>query len=295
MISSRWRDDRTTARLLSPDASASSERVQLVHERATCQVGDRAGVFSVDGSTLDGAAIGSTITQSAVLRERPARVASVHGLGRCASQATTASAAPAESRASVALTRSSRGRMGRTGVDVQPAPGPTLTLRSCRREGGFALATEVLTRALDEAGARYRLSPHAHTESAVVHGGCARPRPGRRREDIRSDDSRRLRAGGAPHLGADRPTQAARGPRRRQDECPPRIRRGPRADHPEFDLGAVPPIGGSRRDPVIIDSRLAERDSLVPEAGSHEESVRVPTGDLLRVSEAEIADIRVDS
>ena len=57
----------------------------------------------------------------------------------------------------------------------------------------------------------------------------------------------------------------------------------------------MPPIGGSRRDPVIIDSRLAERDSLVPEAGSHEESVRVPTSDLLRVSEAEIADIRVDS
>jgi len=94
MISSRWRDDRTTARLPSHDTSASSERVQLVHERATCQVGDRAGAFSVDGSTLDGAAIGSMITQSAVLRERPARVASVHGLGRCASQATTASAAP---------------------------------------------------------------------------------------------------------------------------------------------------------------------------------------------------------
>jgi hypothetical protein len=28
--------------------------------------------------------------------------------------------------------------------------------------------------------------------------------------------------------------------------------------------------------------------------GSHEESVRVPTGDLLRVSEAEVADICVD-
>ena len=65
-------------------------------------------------------------------------------------------------------------------------------------------------------------------------------------------------------------------------------------DYPEFELGAVPPIGGSRRDPVIIDSRLAERDSLVLEAGSHEESVRVPISDLLRVGEAEIADICVD-
>jgi prolyl-tRNA editing enzyme YbaK/EbsC (Cys-tRNA(Pro) deacylase) len=56
----------------------------------------------------------------------------------------------------------------------------------------------------------------------------------------------------------------------------------------------VPPIGGGRRDPVVIDSRLAERDSLVLEAGSHEESVRVPTSDLMRVIEAEVADICVD-
>jgi prolyl-tRNA editing enzyme YbaK/EbsC (Cys-tRNA(Pro) deacylase) len=56
----------------------------------------------------------------------------------------------------------------------------------------------------------------------------------------------------------------------------------------------VPPIGGGRRDPVVIDSRLAGRDSLVLEAGSHEESVRVPTSDLMRVIEAEVADICVD-
>jgi prolyl-tRNA editing enzyme YbaK/EbsC (Cys-tRNA(Pro) deacylase) len=65
-------------------------------------------------------------------------------------------------------------------------------------------------------------------------------------------------------------------------------------DLSRVDLGPVPPIGGGRRDPVVIDSRLAERDSLVLEAGSHEESVRVPTSDLLRISEAEVADICVD-
>jgi Ala-tRNA(Pro) deacylase len=46
-------------------------------------------------------------------------------------------------------------------------------------------------------------------------------------------------------------------------------------DYAEFDLGAVPPIGGGRRDPVVIDSRLAERASVILEAGSHEESVRL--------------------
>jgi Ala-tRNA(Pro) deacylase len=65
-------------------------------------------------------------------------------------------------------------------------------------------------------------------------------------------------------------------------------------DYPEFDLGAVPPIGGGRRDAVVVDSRLAGRHSVVLEAGSHEESVRVPTVDLLRVTEAGVADICVD-
>ena len=65
-------------------------------------------------------------------------------------------------------------------------------------------------------------------------------------------------------------------------------------DYLEFDLGAVPPIGGARRDPVVIDSRLARRDSVVLEAGSHEESVRIPTGDLVRVAEAEVVDICLD-
>jgi prolyl-tRNA editing enzyme YbaK/EbsC (Cys-tRNA(Pro) deacylase) len=59
----------------------------------------------------------------------------------------------------------------------------------------------------------------------------------------------------------------------------------------EFDLGAVPPLGGARRDPVIIDSRLAERESVVLEAGSHQESVRIATGDLLRLTNADVADI----
>ena len=43
----------------------------------------------------------------------------------------------------------------------------------------------------------------------------------------------------------------------------------------------------------MIDRRLAERDSVILEAGSHEESVRLATADLLRVTEAEVADICV--
>ncbi len=62
-------------------------------------------------------------------------------------------------------------------------------------------------------------------------------------------------------------------------------------DYPEFELGAVPPLGGAHRDRVVVDRRLAERGTIVLEAGSHEESVRMQAADLIRLSGAEIADI----
>jgi Ala-tRNA(Pro) deacylase len=65
------------------------------------------------------------------------------------------------------------------------------------------------------------------------------------------------------------------------------------AAYPEFELGAVPPLGGPAGDTIIVDRRLAERERLVFEAGSHDESVRVATEDLLRLSKARIGDVCV--
>ena len=62
-------------------------------------------------------------------------------------------------------------------------------------------------------------------------------------------------------------------------------------DYSEFELGAVPPVGGARSDRVLVDRRLAEGEWLVFEAGSHEESVRVRTADLLGLTQAQLADI----
>ena len=151
-----------------------------------------------------------------------------------------------------------------------------------------------MTRALDEAGARYELLPHTHTESAVAHaealglapadvaktlvvttpeGYVRAVLPASERIDLRK--LRDVRGGGKKKVHLASEEDLAR-------------------DYPEFDLGAVPPIGGGRRDPVVIDSRLAEHDSVILEAGSHEESVRLATADLLRVSDAEVADICAD-
>jgi Ala-tRNA(Pro) deacylase len=62
-------------------------------------------------------------------------------------------------------------------------------------------------------------------------------------------------------------------------------------DYPDFELGAVPPFGG-RDDQVLVDEQVAGRDSVVVEAGSHERSVRLKTADLVRLTKAQVVDIR---
>jgi Ala-tRNA(Pro) deacylase len=64
-------------------------------------------------------------------------------------------------------------------------------------------------------------------------------------------------------------------------------------DYPGFELGAVPPFGGSG-DRVLVDSRLAARERVVLEAGSHEQSVRIRTADLLRLTKAQVLDLAQD-
>jgi Ala-tRNA(Pro) deacylase len=64
-------------------------------------------------------------------------------------------------------------------------------------------------------------------------------------------------------------------------------------DYPDFELGAVPPLGGPENR-VIVDERLARRDSVVLEAGSHERSVRLKAADLVRLTRAQVADIRIE-
>ena len=62
--------------------------------------------------------------------------------------------------------------------------------------------------------------------------------------------------------------------------------------YPEFELGAVPPMGGPY-DRVIVDRRLFDSTFIVLEAGTHDESIRLRTGDLLSIAEAEVADLAV--
>jgi Ala-tRNA(Pro) deacylase len=65
-------------------------------------------------------------------------------------------------------------------------------------------------------------------------------------------------------------------------------------EYPEFELGAVPPIGGTRDDAVFVDRHLMAETSILFEAGTHEQSLRVSPHDLVDVSHAWIVDICQD-
>jgi Ala-tRNA(Pro) deacylase len=66
------------------------------------------------------------------------------------------------------------------------------------------------------------------------------------------------------------------------------------AAYPGFELGAVPPFGGPDGDRVIVDRRIVELETVIVEAGSHSDSVRLATADLVRLTGAEIMDVIAD-
>lgn len=64
--------------------------------------------------------------------------------------------------------------------------------------------------------------------------------------------------------------------------------------YPEFELGAVPPLTGGDGDRVLVDRRLGESEWVVLEAGTHEQSVRLRTDDLVEVCHAPLVDLTHD-
>ncbi len=61
--------------------------------------------------------------------------------------------------------------------------------------------------------------------------------------------------------------------------------------YPMFELGAIPPFGGPYGDRTIVDPELLERDTIVFEAGSQHQSVRMRPADVVTLSGAEVAPI----
>jgi Ala-tRNA(Pro) deacylase len=152
-------------------------------------------------------------------------------------------------------------------------------------------ARDILTNVLEEANVGFQLLPHERTQSALAEA---------RALDVPSEEVAKtlvlktpdgfLRAviPASERLDLRKVRGVVRGGKRTHLATEDELAR----EYPEFEIGAIPPFGGRRRDPVLLDERLAGHESVVVEAGVHDESIRLPTSDLRRLTgDASIADI----
>jgi Ala-tRNA(Pro) deacylase len=63
---------------------------------------------------------------------------------------------------------------------------------------------------------------------------------------------------------------------------------------PDVEVGAEPPFGNLYEVPVLVDRRLALRDQIVFQGGSHREAVRVRYTDYAQLARPREADLVVD-
>ena len=156
------------------------------------------------------------------------------------------------------------------------------------------MATTDLTSVLDDAGVSYELLEHAHTESALAEAEALGVSPADVAKTLvvkTADGYVRVVLPASARLDLAKLREIQGGGRHTvhlatEDDLG--------RDYPEFALGAVPPVGGARRDPVLVDPRLTERESVVIEAGSHEQSLRLAPNDLVQVADATVTDISED-
>jgi Ala-tRNA(Pro) deacylase len=150
-------------------------------------------------------------------------------------------------------------------------------------------ATKALAEYLDRAEVTYELISHRHTESAAAEADALGLDAGEVAKTLvlKTDDanvravvpaSERLDLAKVREVLGTRDVRLAS-----EDDLA--------HDYPEFALGAVPPIAGSRHDRVLVDRRLLEHESIVLEAGTHEHSLRLRTSDLVTVGAAKVADL----
>ena len=150
-----------------------------------------------------------------------------------------------------------------------------------------------LTHVLDEAGVQYELLPHSHTETAAAEAEALGLSPSEVAKTlVVTTPSGYVRAvlPASDRLDLHKVRELLEDGKHVELASEEDLARS----YSEFELGAVPPFGGGHHDRVVVDRRLAERDSLVLEAGTHEQSVRMRTADLVRLTEATVADICED-
>ena len=153
------------------------------------------------------------------------------------------------------------------------------------------MTATALTETLDAAGVHYDVIPHEHTESAAAEArALGLPLDGVAKTLVLETPQGNVRAV-LPASERISTAKLAEVLDERRKSIHLASEESLRSEYPEFEFGAVPPIGGAHRDRVIVDTHVADHASIVLEAGSHDDSIRIATEDLIKLADARVAEI----
>jgi Ala-tRNA(Pro) deacylase len=150
----------------------------------------------------------------------------------------------------------------------------------------------VLAEVLDEAGVRYEVLDHERTETAAAEAAALNMPPSGVAKTVvvgTDDGNVRVALPASERIDMHKLRELLGGGKEIHLLTEDDLAR----TYPEFELGAVPPVGG-REDAVVIDERLTAQKHVVLEAGSHDRSLRIDPADLVAVSRAATADVCLD-
>lgn len=152
--------------------------------------------------------------------------------------------------------------------------------------------TNALTEALDRAGVAYELLEHSRTDRAADEATALGLRPTEVAKTIvvtTGDENLRVILPASERIDMHKLRDLLDAGKELHLLTEEALGR----DYPEFELGAVPPLGG-RVDAVVVDRRVTGLEQVVFEAGEHERSVRVPTAELVSATGARVGDVCAD-
>jgi Ala-tRNA(Pro) deacylase len=159
---------------------------------------------------------------------------------------------------------------------------------------GSPTPIETTTKHLEERGIAYEIVEHDRALTAAAEARAAGQEPANAVKSVLLRDldgyelvvlqaSDRLDLGKVrAHLGGGRPDLRLA----TEEEMD--------SDFPQFELGALPPLGEMLPALEIVDRRVLDHDRVLCNAGDHTHSVLIEPREIVRASNAEVADVRED-
>ena len=159
--------------------------------------------------------------------------------------------------------------------------------------GASAGGVDSVARYLDEQGVRYDVVEHrtTYTASAEARAAGVPPEDVAKTVLLRDEQGYRLAViAASDRLDVDKARGLFGGGKSlrlaTEDEM--------RTDFPDFEVGALPPLGPMFPAAEVLDRKLLEHDRILFTGGDHRHGVLIDPNDLVQLTQAKVADVRAD-